>query len=369
MHGGCVIVSVDVLVGIPSRDEAETIGGVVTRADQGLSAISGQLSAVIVNVDNGTGGDTREAFMATPARYPKRFSRPDQAAGKGGNVWTILRMAAEHEARAVVLLDADVRSATAEWVAKLAGPVLADTADFVTPRYATSQGGPLRTLICRPVVDGLFRAEVEQPTGGEFGFSGALASAFLRHTPSPAVLRYGVDIHLTTEAVQRRARLACADLGAKAHRLRPWHTITPIVADVVEAALQQLHRYRGQLDLDQPLSDRLGTFAPAARRVVPGEELRALAEHYRAGMRAHEPLYRRILPDELFRELDGAEVTAGQWPRILGAFIEYALDRPAAHAVSAAALMPLFEGRMVSYATELRDAKGLACLNVIGSTS
>lgn len=350
---------IDVLIGIPSKEEAATIGEVVRQADLGLAQLPGP--AVIVNVDNGSGNDTRDAFLGTPTRCRKEFLRPDRAAGKGGNVLTLLRLAAERNARAVVLLDADVSTTRPEWVTRLARPVLAGKADFVSPSYATSQGGPLRTLLSRPLVDGLFGTTIDQPTGGEVGLSGDLARAVAATPASPSVQRYGIDIHLTTEAVQSGARLACADLGVKMHRVRPWHTITPIARDVVEAVLEQLYRYRKELELDDVPPDRIVVPPAGTRRVVSPEELAALGDHYREGAAAHESLYRQVLPEELYREvLDSTSraITPHLWPQLLSAFIRYALDHPEAFPECAAALMPLFEGRMVSYATEL---EGLPC--------
>lgn len=352
--------SVDLIVGIPSRDEPETIGNVVRQVDLGLAALPGNPSSIIINVDNSLAPDTRSAFLATPTRFAKESHRPDPAAaGKGGNVFTILRLARLYGARAVCLLDADVRTLAPDWVARLAGPVLAGTADFVSPRYATSQGGPLRTLITRPVVEGLFLAAVDQPTGGEVAFTGDLAASLLPTAPSRAVLGYGVDIFLTTEAVQRRARLACADLGTKAHRLRPWHTITPIAREVVAAALEQLRRHRESLrhklpdQLDEPDRRAAGTTAKPARRAVPTEESVALRRHFRDGLDRYATFYRRFLPAGLI-PADSApdQVSAEQWPAILFALIRYALDNPGQQDECAAALMPLFEGRMVSYAAE-----------------
>jgi hypothetical protein len=345
------------VIGIPSRNEESTIRHVTRQVDEGLSRLAGDPTALIVNVDNSATDGTRSAFLSTSTRYTKESHRPDRAAGKGANVCTILRLASRYEARVVALLDADVRTVSPDWVCRLVGPVRSSTADFVSPHYATSQGGPLRALISRPLVHGLFLADVDQPTGGEVAFTAALNSAFQRVEPSGAVSRYGIDIFMITEAVLRGARLACADLGTKVHRPRPWHTITPIARDVVTAVLEQAHRNRSGLRERQPVSVTAVTRGPntSVRRTVDAAELAALSRDFRAGVVRHEALYREFLSPALMRALraDGTDgITAAQWPDILFPLIRHALANPNAFDEFAAALMPLFEGRMMRFANE-----------------
>lgn len=321
-----VMTMASVLIGIPSRDEADTIGYVTRQVDQGVATLP---DCLIVNVDNSRDEATRAAFLATPTLHRKQSLPPLwELAGKGGNILTLLTLARKYGARAVCLLDSDVRSISPDWVPRLIGPVLAGRADFVSPRYATSQGGPLRTLISKPVVEGIFLAEVDQPTGGEVALAADLATALLPKDPSSSTLGYGIDIFLTTEAARRRARISCVDLGVKVHRRRPWHTITPIAREVTATALQQIHRYRGELDVDRPFL----RFTPAAAlpRKLSGQEREGLLRHFHAGLTTYADFYPHFLPPALLRELAASAergVSPNQWPMIFCSLIRHCTCR------------------------------------------
>src|SRR5689334_782579 len=123
-----------VVAGVPSFCEEGTIGHVTAQVDRGLSALGPGVRATIVNADNASPDGTRAAFEATPTRAEKVYlPTAPGLRGKGHNVANLLRYAVERDARALVIVDADLQSITADWVPRLAGPVLAGDADFVSP--------------------------------------------------------------------------------------------------------------------------------------------------------------------------------------------------------------------------------------------
>ena len=63
----------EIVVGIPSFNEASSISFPTRQADQGLLKFFGDRSAVIVNCDNNSPDNTRQAFMDTPTRTPKIY--------------------------------------------------------------------------------------------------------------------------------------------------------------------------------------------------------------------------------------------------------------------------------------------------------
>src|SRR5687767_8113328 len=116
----------DLVVGIPSFNNASTIGHVVRQAADGLAQHFPGQSAVIWNSDGGSTDGTAEAVLGTslPAGV-RSYSYPYAGfPGKGSALLAVFEAAASLGARACVVLDSDLRSVTPEWIARLAGPIV-----------------------------------------------------------------------------------------------------------------------------------------------------------------------------------------------------------------------------------------------------
>jgi hypothetical protein len=64
---------IQLIVGIPSFMEADSISFVTSQVDKGLQKYFGKLKAVIVNVDNNSEDDTKGAFLTTETKIPKHY--------------------------------------------------------------------------------------------------------------------------------------------------------------------------------------------------------------------------------------------------------------------------------------------------------
>ena len=60
------IKSVEMVVCIPSYNEADSISYPTTQADKGLTKYFGDKTAVIINCDNNSPDNTKQAFLDTP---------------------------------------------------------------------------------------------------------------------------------------------------------------------------------------------------------------------------------------------------------------------------------------------------------------
>jgi len=65
--------SADIVVGIPSYNEADSIYFPVEQASKGLSIYFPSQSSVIVNIDNCSEDGTRDAFLNTPTKSTKNI--------------------------------------------------------------------------------------------------------------------------------------------------------------------------------------------------------------------------------------------------------------------------------------------------------
>ena len=103
----------DVVVGIPSYNEADAIGFVVDKVDEGLSRYFGRKDTAIVNVDGGSTDNTKEVFLGLKTKNPKMFiSTPKELTGKGRVIKNLFEAGVELGATAIVMVDADLKSIT-----------------------------------------------------------------------------------------------------------------------------------------------------------------------------------------------------------------------------------------------------------------
>ncbi len=222
----------DVVVGIPSYQNARTIGHVVQAAQLGLAKYFPDARAVVLNADggstDGTQGVVADAaapsgpvvLVARPRNPVFRFSVPYHGLpGKGSAFRTIFAAADRLGASACVVVDADLRSITPEWIHLLLAPVLEHGFDYVSPFYQRHKfDGTITNNVVYPLTRALYGQRVRQPIGGDFGLSAAVFRHFLAQPVwETDVARFGVDIWMTTTAICGGFRVCQAYLGAKLH--------------------------------------------------------------------------------------------------------------------------------------------------------
>jgi glucosylglycerate synthase len=222
----------DIVIGIPSYNNARTIGHVAQAVSAGLAKYFPQFSAVVVNSDGGSTDGTREALLSarvednhlllldTPLLPAFRLSFPYHGIpGKGSAFRLIFQMASALGAQACAVVDSDLRSITPEWIDLLLRPVLFAQYDFVAPYYHRHKyDGTITNSIVYPLTRALYGLRVRQPIGGEFGISSRLIARYLQRDDWESdVARFGIDIWMTTIALAEGFRVCQSFLGAKLH--------------------------------------------------------------------------------------------------------------------------------------------------------
>jgi glycosyltransferase involved in cell wall biosynthesis len=251
--------SAQLVVGIPSYDNAHTIGHVVRAVAAGLAKHFPGLRAAIVNSDGGSRDGTPEVVASTElgspqailARHPlgpvhKILTPYHGLPGKGSALRTIFAIAERLGARACAVVDSDLRSITPEWIELLLGPIVGHGFDYVAPLYLRHKyDGTITNSIVYPLTRSLYGREVRQPIGGEFGFSGRLASHYLaRPVWESDVARFGVDIWMTTTALADGFRVCESFLGAKIHDPKdPGADLAAMLVQVVSAVFDLMETY------------------------------------------------------------------------------------------------------------------------------
>jgi glucosylglycerate synthase len=177
--------SADLVIGIPSFQNARTISHVVRAAQVGLAKYFPDARAVVLNADGGSTDGTQEAvagaadvdgvfvLVARPSNPIYRFSVPYHGVpGKGSAFRAIFDAADQLGARACAVVDADLRSITPEWIHLLLAPVVEHDFDYVAPFYQRHKfDGTITNTIVYPMTRALYGKRVRQPIGGEFGLS------------------------------------------------------------------------------------------------------------------------------------------------------------------------------------------------------
>jgi len=233
----------------PCRDEAGTIGELVTAARRALVEQTSLVDELLVLDDRST-DDTAAVAAAAGARVVDItgiHAVHGVGHGKGNVLWAALHASSGD---LVVFCDGDVTSFRPDWIARLVAPLLDDDSiHLVKAMYErpTTLGGGGRTteLVARPLLS-LYApdlAGVAQPLSGEFaGRRSALEGI-------PFVEGWGVEIAMLIDIAHHHGADAIAqvDLGVRYHRHRSLHALSIQAAEVMATALGRLDPQLEQL--------------------------------------------------------------------------------------------------------------------------
>ena len=174
------VTGADIAVFIPSYEEAANITVPVKKAAMGLKNFYPDRSAVIVNCDNPSGDQTREAFFQAECAIPRIYAAtPPGVRGKGANLANAYRLAAELSAKAVVVLDANLISIKSTWIPSLVEPILDGGFDYVAPLYVRHRyDSPISRAMVYPLTRTLYGRRVMQPISTDHAFSARLNEVY-----------------------------------------------------------------------------------------------------------------------------------------------------------------------------------------------
>lgn len=371
----------DLLVGIPSFNNADSIGDVVRAVQAGLARFFPGIRAAIVNSDGGSTDGTPEAvreaaqdpclpLLAMHPVYPiHRAATPYHGIpGKASALRTVLAVAGQLGAKACAVVGADVKSIEPSWMDRLLAPVLGQGFDFVAPLYLRHKyDGAINNSIAYPLTRSLYGQRIRQPIGGELGFSARLGRHFLEQDVWESELaRFGIDAWITTTAIAGGFRLCQAFLGPRIHDPSdPSLAVSDLLAQVVGPVFDLMERHADlwreiQGSAAVPLFGQEPAVGLEPVRVDSARMIRA----FRRGVRELKGVWGPVLGPDNLRELGLIGVWDPSrflfppelWVRVLHAFaVAYhrrVMDR--GHLLQA--LTPIYLGWVASFVTETRSA-------------
>ncbi|HOC18864.1 MAG TPA: glycosyltransferase [Vicinamibacterales bacterium] len=371
----------DIVVGIPSFNNARTIGHVVEATHAGLVKYFPQSRAIIVNSDGGSTDGTQEIvtglqvqssdvlLISHPIFPVHRLTIPYHGLpGKGSAFRCIFRVAEKLGAKACAVVDSDLRSINPEWVQLLIAPLLQQGYDYVSPYYFRHKyDGTITNSIVYPLTRALYGQRVRQPIGGDFGFSGRLASHFLAQPVwDTDVARYGIDIWMTTTAICGGFRVCQSFLGSKLHDAKdPGADLSAMLVQVLGTVFSLMETHE---DVWRRVSGSEETPLMGFRFAVGVEPIavntQRMLDHFRNGVSNLRDVWSLVLgPADLWCLEEAARARPeafrlddGLWTRIVydfaAAYHHRRIDRQ--HLIRS--FLPLYMGRVASFVREVAES-------------
>ena len=207
---------VDVLVGLPTLNNAATVVDVVRAVHVCFTRDFPRLRTVMINSDGGSTDGTPELIRSAsfteadmvltshPLRTLHRIVVPYHGLpGKHTALRTVFAAGELTQAKVVVVLDPSGPATTPGRVTEMITPITRSEVEFLAPCHSRHpRDGVLVTQLVRPLVRALYGVALDEPLGPEFSCSGRFASRCLeRDIWDHEAARFAIDMWLRTEAV------------------------------------------------------------------------------------------------------------------------------------------------------------------------
>jgi hypothetical protein len=207
---------VDVMVGLPTLNNAATVVDVVRAVHVSFARDFPRLRTVMINSDGGSTDGTPDLIRAASfteadtlltshvLRTSHRVLAPYHGLpGKHTALRSVFAAGDLTQAKVLVVVDPNGPSTTPERVTELITPIARSEAEFLAPCYRRNpRDGTLVTQLVRPMVRAVYGVALDEPLGGEFSCSGRFASHCLEQEIwDHEAARFAIDLWLRTEAV------------------------------------------------------------------------------------------------------------------------------------------------------------------------
>jgi glucosyl-3-phosphoglycerate synthase len=261
---------------VPARNEAATVGAVVTRLREALMETADLVDECVVIDSDSTDDTFAVASDAGAVVHRAADIRPDLGTvpGKGEAMWKSVFVTTGD---VLVFIDADLLDWDTHFVPGLLGPLLNDPDVALVKGFyerpmldgagGAFEGGRVTELVARPLIALLFPelAGLVQPLAGEW----AVRRGHFASLPVPT--GYAVELAALVDTVAARGidAVAQVDLGRRAHRHQALRDLGAMATQILAAAERRAGRSVGEEVV--LLQYHPGVSGPDARRVPVGE--------------------------------------------------------------------------------------------------
>src|SRR5258706_4420028 len=381
---------VDILVGLPTHNNAKTIGSIVHTIRSGILQALHREPVVSIDADGGsrdgtpelvTGisiGDVRPASSLYALRTLHSIStKYASSPASGVALRTILAAAELLRAKACIVMSPESANVESEWLSKLLRPIYRDGFDLVTPTYRRHKfEGLLMTNLLYPMIRALYGVRIREAYTPEFGFSSRLGSKFLgKNNWNDGPGGAGVDLRFTLAAITGGYRICQSFLGEK-------DRVERHAADLVPALRQTVGTLFSALEPDFPVWSAVAGSQPVptvgSEQEVLLEPMRInrkrLREMFSTGVAELESVFQSILSPSTLTELQRIARPGEEFHYSAELWVRTAYEFAASYQKSVIsrdhiiqALAPLFRGRAFTFLMENRNASANDVENSIES--
>jgi hypothetical protein len=372
---------VDILVGLPTYNDAQTVSQVVQAVRAGLLQYFPRQRVVIINADGGSKDDTQEIIRASsisdlrhgPNVHALRtlHSISTRYAGGPANgiaLHTILAAAELLRASCCAMVAPDSVNMEPVWMDRLLRPVARDNFDLVTPIYRRHKfEGLLVSNLLYPMMRALYCKPIREPYPSEYAFSGKLAAqvagqdVWMQETG-----RVGGETYLVISAIAGGFQTGQVFLGPKSRK----ENAAP--ADLVKALRQTVGVLFSTLEQNFPACIANGGTKEAVSATENAPEVdtepmrvnrKRLYQMFTNGVAELEPVLKSILTPPTLAELQTAAAKPEEdfrysddlWVRSVYEFAASYHHSIISRDHIVQALAPLYRGKAYTFLMENRE--------------
>lgn len=370
---------VDILIGLPTHNNARTIGSVVQTVQSGILRWFPRDRAVIINADGGSRDGTPELVTGVsiddlrPRSSPNALRTLHSISTKYASnpaspvaLRTILSAAELLRAKACVVLSPESSNMEVEWLARLLQPIRSDGFDLVAPTYRRHKfEGLLVTNLLYPMTRALYGLRIREPYTHDFGFSGGFGSDFLLNVDNDGTESWGNELRFTLAAITRKRRVCQTFLGER-------EQVESNSSDLVPALRQTVGPLFSALEADIPIwstvtgSQSVPTNGPEYEVLLETSRVnrKRLREMFASGVAELAGVFQSILSASTLAELRQiATLPEGEFRYSKELWVKTVYEFAASYHKSVInrdhiiqALAPLFRGRALTFISENRSS-------------